>query len=264
MIRLSANLSFLFTERPFLDRFEAAARAGFKAVEYMFPYEFDCEAIRLRLDEYRLQQVLFNLPAGDWTAGERGIACHPGREQEFLAGLRQALLLAKKLGVRHLNCLAGLKPKSFSEDACRKTFIANLRLAAEMAAAEDVQLLIEPINSRIDMPGFWLDTPTKAMALIEEISHGNVFLQYDVYHAHVMGEEVLTGLQAVLPSVRHIQIADHPGRHQPGTGEIPFGALFELLSDRAYQGWVGCEYRPSAESASSFDWAEGFLNRTAT
>lgn len=255
MLKLAANLSFLFTELPFLDRFAAAAAAGFRAVEYMFPYDYDSDEIRRRLDAHQLQQVLFNLPAGDWAAGERGIACHPGSQAEFRAGLATALPLAKKLGVRQLNCLAGLQPASASDAECRRTMLANLAFAADAAAAQGIKLLIEPINSRIDMPGFWLDTPAKAMALIDELSHPNLFLQYDVYHAHVMGEDVLAALTARLPFIAHIQIADCPGRHQPGSGRIPFVALFERLGAGGYPGWVGCEYRPSGETAESLAWA---------
>lgn len=255
MLKLAANLSFLFTELPFLDRFAAAAGAGFAAVEYMFPYDYDADEIRRRLEAHHLQQVLFNLPAGDWAAGERGIACHPGRQAEFRAGLAVALPLAKKLGVRQLNCLAGRQPVSASDAECRRTMLANLAFAADAAADQGIKLLIEPINSRIDMPGFWLDTPAKAMALIGALSHPNLFLQYDVYHAHVMGEDVLASLPARLPFIAHIQIADFPGRHQPGSGRIPFADWFRQLAASDYPGWVGCEYRPLGATAESLAWA---------
>lgn len=255
MLKLAANLSFLFTELPFLDRFAAAADAGFQAVEYMFPYDYDSDEIRLRLATHGLQQVLFNLPAGDWAAGERGIACHPGREAEFRAGLDAALPLAKKLGVGQLNCLAGLQPPSASDAECRRVMLDNLAFAADAATAQGIKLLIEPINSRIDMPGFWLDTPAKAMALIDALSHPNLFLQYDVYHAHVMGEDVLANLPARLPAIAHVQIADFPGRHQPGSGRIPFAELFRRLEVSGYRGWVGCEYRPLGGFAESLAWA---------
>ena len=261
MIQLSANLSFLFTERPFMDRFAAAADAGFKAVEYMFPYEFDADEIRDRLAQHGLQQVLFNLPAGDWSAGERGLACHPGREDEFQRGVLHALTLAKKLNVRHLNCLSGLKPDSASEAECARSLQSNLRWAADRAGELGVNILIEPINSRIDMPGFWLDTPQKAMAMLDALDHPNLFLQYDVYHAHVMGGSVVSELSTLLPRVAHIQIADHPGRHQPGTGDIPYPAVFSLLAEANYTGWVGCEYRPSGHTKDSFVWAASLPGR---
>ena len=262
MLKLAANLSFLFPELPFFDRFTAAADAGFKAVEYMFPYDFDSDEIRRRLDAHHLEQVLFNLPAGDWTAGERGIACLPGREAEFRAGVARALPLAKKLGVRHLNALAGLKPALVSDEACRQTLLANLRYAADATAASGVQLLIEPINSRIDMPGFWLDTPAKAVAMIDALQHSNLRLQYDVYHAHVMGCDVVHEVPRLLPLIGHIQVADHPGRHQPGCGEIPYAALFECLVRHAYKGWIGCEYRPLGSTAASLAWAASHLAPT--
>jgi hydroxypyruvate isomerase len=255
MLKLAANLSFLFTELPFLDRFAAASDAGFRAVEYMFPYDYDSDEIRRRLETNGLQQVLFNLPAGDWAAGERGIACHPGRRAEFRAGVAAALPLAGKLGVRQLNCLAGLQPASASDAECRVVMLDNLSFAAEAAAAQGIKLLIEPINSRIDMPGFWLDTPAKAMALIDDLSHPNLFLQYDVYHAFVMGEDVLASLPARLPFIAHLQIADFPGRHQPGSGVVPFAELFRRLAASDYPGWVGCEYRPLGETAESLAWA---------
>ena len=260
MLKLSANLSFLFTELPFLDRFAAAAGAGFKAVEYMFPYDYDSDEIRRRLDAHHLEQVLFNLPAGDWAAGERGIACLPGREAEFRAGVERALQLAKKLGGRHLNALAGLQPATASDAACRQTMLANLRYAADAAAACGVQVLIEPINSRLDMPGFWLDTPAKAMALIDALQHPNLRLQYDVYHAHVMGDDVLREVPRLLPVIGHFQVADYPGRHQPGSGEIAYPKLFALLTADAYSGWIGGEYRPLGETISSLAWAAKHLD----
>ena len=254
MLKFSANLSFLFTELPFLDRFEAAARAGFKAVEYMFPYAYDSDEICRCLDEHGLQQVLFNLPVDNWEAGERGIACHPGRESEFRAGAVLAVQLAKKMDVRHLNCLAGIKPATLGDDDCREVMLSNLQYAADLAAAEGIKLMIEPINSRIDMPGFWLDTPQKAMVLIKALGHRNLFLQYDVYHAHVMGNSVLTDLSLLQAHIAHIQIADHPGRHQPGSGEIPYAELFQWLQNNAYSSWVGCEYRPLGSTTDSLVW----------
>ena len=263
MPRLAANLSFLFTELPFLDRFAAAAAAGFRAVEYMFPYGEDSDEIRRRLDEHDLQQVLFNLPAGDWAGGERGIACLPGREAEFRRGVQLALPLAKKFGVRRLNALAGTKPRDVADDDCRRVMLGNLRYAADLLGDADIRLLVEPINSRIDMPGFWLDTPAKAVSLLEALGHPNVFLQYDIYHAHVMGEDVLAALPARLPAIAHIQLADSPGRHQPGTGDIPFDDIFRWLDASGYAGWVGCEYRPRAASTDSFGWAAAWLANRA-
>jgi len=259
MIKLAANLSFLFAELPFLDRFEAAAAAGFTAVEFMFPYEFDADQIARRLDQHRLQLALFNLPAGDWAAGERGIACLPGRELEFRDGVARALPLAKKFGVCRLNALAGIPPAGANEVACRQTMVANLRHAATAAAAVGVKILVEPINSRIDMPGFWLDTPRKALAVIDLAGHPNLYLQYDLYHAWVMGDDVLKDIPDLLPRIAHLQLADHPGRHQPGSGELPWPAIFGLLEAAAYTGFIGCEYRPSGRTSDSFEWARQWL-----
>ena len=207
-----------------------------------------------------MQQVLFNLPAGDWASGERGIACHPGREDEFVQGVKVALQLAKKLAVPRLNCLSGLMPKGVSDRQCRGAFLSNLRRAADAAAEVGVELMIEPINSRIDMPGFWLDTPALAMSLIDELRHPNLFLQFDCYHAHVMGSDVPSQLHLLLPRIRHLQIADHPGRHQPGSGEMPYPAIFDALMVSSYTGWVGCEYRPTGEVQNSLSWARRWLD----
>lgn len=263
-MRLSANLSFLFTELPFLDRFAAAAAAGFHGVEYMFPYAYAPEVLRDKLDAAGLGQVLFNLPAGDWEAGERGIACLPGRQEEFRRGLAQAIDYAKKLGCRRLNCLAGIRPAGTSDAACFSVMRANLAEAAEATAAEGIRLLVEPINSRVDMPGFWLDTPEKAMALIEAVGHPNLALQFDVYHAQIMGGDLTRRLLAMLPAVQHVQIADHPGRHEPGTGEIHYPFVLERLEAAGYSGWVGCEYRPSRDTVGSLAWARKWLSPDAT
>lgn len=260
MLKFSANLSFLFPELPFLERFAAAAQAGFRGVEFMFPYEYSAEQLGDLLRQHGLELVLFNLPAGDWAAGERGLAAWPGREDEFRAGVERAGQLAKKLGVRRLNALAGLQPAGVGDAAMAATFVANLRWAADVLAPFGVTLLAEPINSRIDMPGFWFDSPDKARAILDEVVHENFRLQLDVYHLAVMadrpGEELLW-LDELLPAAGHLQIADHPGRQQPGTGRIDFGAVFDLLTRRAYQGWVGCEYRPQGGTIASLRWAEG-------
>jgi hydroxypyruvate isomerase len=258
-MRLSANLSFLFAEFPFLDRFEAAARAGFRGVEFMFPYDFPVEAIAERLDRYDLELVLFNLPAGDWAAGERGIAAIPGREAEFRDGVGRAIDYARRLGVRRVNALAGLVPPGTGDAAMAASLAANLREAAPRLDAEGIRLLVEPINSRIDMPGFWLDTIDRALATIRQVGHPNLGLQFDVYHAAVMGEDPAARLDAVLPAVGHVQIADHPGRHEPGTGRIDCVRVFELLDARGYEGWVGCEYRPVSSATAGLDWARPWL-----
>ena len=268
MLKLSANLSFLFPELPFLERFAAASKAGFQGVEFMFPYEYDADQLLARLQAHDLELVLFNLPAGDWASGERGIAALPGRELEFRAGVERAGQLAKKLGARRLNALAGLHPTDVDGAAMTATLVANLRWAADFLAPLGITLLAEPINSRIDMPRFWLDTSEKAVDLLAQVAHDNFCLQFDVYHMAVMAQQPggeICLLDELLPTVAHIQIADHPGRHQPGTGEIDFGAVFDLLDRRGYAGWIGCEYRPQGETTDSLRWAhqKGLL-RSAT
>lgn len=225
----------------------------------MFPYDFDADEIVRRLDSFGLELVLFNLPAGDWAAGERGIAGHPGREAEFRAGVEQALQLAKKFGTRRLNALAGLWPVGGDNAVVARTLVDNLRFAAALLEPEGIRLLIEPINSRVDMPGFWLDTPEKACEIIRQVAHPNLGLQFDVYHAHVMGGDVLAQIETLLPITGHIQIADAPGRHQPGSGQINFPSLFQRLEAHAYSGWVGCEFRPHCNMAQALEWAAPWL-----
>lgn len=259
MPRFCANLNFLFTEVAFAERFERAARAGFRGVETPFPYAYDAGELARHLREYRLTQVLHNLPAGDWESGERGIACLPGREAEFRAGVEQGIFYAKTLGCVQLNCLSGLAPPDVDETALRSTFQANLRYAAKRLAGEGIRLLIEPINSRIDMPGFWLDTPRKALALMAEIVEPNLWLQYDIYHAQIMEGDLARSIEAHLARIAHFQLADNPGRHEPGTGEINYPHLFALLDRVGYRGWIGCEYKPLATGDSSLAWARRWL-----
>jgi hydroxypyruvate isomerase len=261
MPRFCANLGFLFTEVDFEQRFERASRAGFRGVEYMSPYEHPVATLQAYLAASGLTQVLFNLPAGDWAAGERGIACLPGREVEFRAGVAQAIDYAKALGCKQLNCLAGLAPAGVSEAQIRQTFAANLRYAAKALAAHDIRLLIEPINSRVDMPGFWLDTPAKALVLMDELAEPNLWLQYDIYHAQIMEGDLARTITANLAQIAHFQLADNPGRHEPGTGEINYPFLFDLLDRSGYTGWVGCEYRPLAGSEAGLLWAKNYLGR---
>jgi len=252
MLKFAANLSFLFADAPFLDRFARAAAAGFKGVEYMFPYAYAKEDLAERLQAHGLEQVLFNLPAGDWEAGERGIACHPGRVAEFRAGVAQALEYADALGCRRLNCLAGLAPAGVPEAELRATFIANLRWADSCLAPRGIQLLAEPINSRVDMPGFWLDRPAKGLAVLAEAGVGR--LQYDLYHAQIMEGDLARFLETHLERIGHLQIADNPGRHEPGSGEIHYPYLFRRLEALGYTGWVGCEYKPQGSTEAGLGW----------
>jgi hydroxypyruvate isomerase len=253
MPRFAANLSFLFTERPFFERFAAARDAGFAAVEFHFPYEFDRAALAEVVLTSGLEVVLFNLPAGDWAAGERGIACHPRRIAEFQDGVGQAIDYARLLGCARLNCLAGIAPGDIGHERARETLVENLRFAAAVTARAGIQLLLEPLNTR-DNPGFFVATPRSALALIEAVGSDNLRLQYDIYHAQVMEGDLARNLQEHLPRIGHIQLADNPGRHEPGTGEINFSFLLRHLDRIGYPGWVGCEYQPSGRSEDSFGW----------
>jgi len=259
-LKLSANLSFLFTEFDFGERFERAARAGFSGVEYMFPYACDRDELCALLRENGLLQVLHNLPAGDWAAGERGIACLPGREAEFRESVALGIDFARTLGCRQLNCLAGIAPAGIADEELHATLTGNLRYAAERLARHDIRLLIEPINSRVDIPGFWLDTPAKGLALIAELAIPNLWLQYDIYHAQVMAGDLARTIETHIDRIAHIQLADNPGRNEPGSGEINYPFLFDLLGRLGYDGWLGCEYRPAlANTESSLGWAREWL-----
>jgi hydroxypyruvate isomerase len=261
MPQFAANLTMLFTERPFLDRFEAAARAGFQAVEFLFPYAFDAGEIRQRLDAHGLKLVLHNLPAGDWDAGERGIACHPERVAEFRAGVERAISYAKVLGVPQLNCLAGKAPAGVSEAMLRQTLVANLRYAAAELKREGLRLLIEPINT-FDLPGFYLNRTDQALALLDEVGADNAFVQYDLYHAQRMEGELAATLQKNLARIAHVQLADNPGRNEPGTGEINYAFLFGHLDRIGYTGWVGCEYKPASSTEAGLGWRQQLVQST--
>lgn len=255
MPKFSANLSMLFTEHAFLDRFEPAAKAGFKAVEFLFPYAFSAADIKARLDSHGLQLVLHNLPAGDWEAGERGIACHPDRVEEFRSGVVKAITYAKALGVGQLNCLAGKAPAGAGDTALRQTFVANLRHAAAELKKAGLNLLIEPINT-FDIPGFYLNRTAQALDILDEVGADNAFVQYDIYHAQRMEGELAGTLQTCLPRIGHIQLADNPGRHEPGTGEINYAFLFAQLDRLGYGGWIGCEYKPAGTTEAGLGWRQ--------
>lgn len=253
MPRFSANLSMLFCEHPFLDRFEHAAKAGFRAVEFQFPCAFPVSDIQSRLKAHGLDAVLYNLPAGDWQTGERGIACHPARADEFKAGVRQGIQYAKVLGVQQLNCLVGQAPSGVAEQEVRRTLLDNLRYAARALQENGLKLLIEPINT-FDVPGFFINRTKQASDLLDELDATNAYIQYDAYHAQRMEGELAATLQTFLPRIAHIQVADNPGRHEPGSGEINYAYLFTLLDRLGYDGWVGCEYHPATDTASGLSW----------
>ena len=255
MPKFAANLSMLFTEHPFLDRFERAANAGFTAVEFLFPYAFATADIQARLTRYGLELVLHNLPAGDWDAGERGIACLPDRVNEFREGVARAIEIGTVLGVPQLNCLAGKAPVGVAFKSLHETFIDNLRFAAAELSKAKLKLLIEPINT-FDIPGFFLNRTTQALGILDEVGADNLFVQYDIYHAQRMEGELAATLQKHLARIGHVQIADNPGRNEPGTGEINHGFLFAHLDRIGYSGWVGCEYKPATATEAGLGWRQ--------
>lgn len=253
MPRLAANISMLFGELPFLDRFAAAAQAGFEAVELQFPYEFRPADLRARLDDNGLALVLHNLPPGDWSRGERGIGCHPDRVAEFRAGVERAIDYAAALGCRQVNCLAGIASAGVPDGRLRETLVENLRFAAERTTSAGIRLLIEPINVH-DIPGFYLNRSRQALELIAEVGSDNLYLQYDIYHMQRMEGELAATIKASLPKIAHIQLADNPGRNEPGTGEINYRFLFGWLDAIGYPGWIGCEYRPRTTTGDGLGW----------
>ncbi|MCJ2376039.1 hydroxypyruvate isomerase [Vibrio sp. ZSDZ34] len=253
MPKFAANLSMLFNELPFMQRFDAAASAGFKGVEYLFPYAFNAEEIKHKLKSNNLTQVLFNLPAGDWEAGDRGIAVDPSRIEEFQRGVDAAIEYAQALQCTQLNCLAGIVPCSVTEEDARATFVANLRYAAQRLGEHGITLLIEAINTR-DIPGFFLNTTEQAISIIAEVDSDNVLVQYDIYHMQIMEGDLVTTLQSNLEQIRHVQLADTPGRHEPGTGEINYPYVLKQLDEMGYQGWVGCEYKPKTNTQEGLIW----------
>ena len=258
MPRLAANLSYLFTEAALLDRFEAAAKAGFRGVEYQFPYAEDSQALAGRLREHGLDMVLMNLPPGDLQAGDAGIACDPKRMQEFRHGVEEGIDFAQTLGCPQLNCLAGIAPPGLAPGRLFDTLVENLGFAAERFANAGLRLLIEPINTR-DRPGFYLSRSTQAMEIIDAVGADNLFLQFDVYHTQIMQGDIVRNFQAHRERIRHVQIADNPGRHEPGTGELNFPFILAALDGMGYEGWVSCEYAPSTSTEESLGWARGYL-----
>lgn len=258
MPKFAANLSLMFTELDFLDRFAAARAHGFDAVEFLFPYAWPAQQIAARLRQEGLQLVLHNLPAGDWAAGERGMACDPSRSAEFRAGVDQAIAYASALGVGQLHCLAGLHPPAVSAMAAHASYVANLRYAAGRLRDHGMDLLIEPINT-FDMPGYFLHGSAQAADIIAECGADNLFMQYDIYHMQRMEGELANTIRANLHLIRHMQLADVPGRHEPGTGEINYRHLFALIDELGYEGWIGCEYHPAGDTAAGLGWRSALV-----
>ncbi|HJV87466.1 MAG TPA: 2-oxo-tetronate isomerase [Noviherbaspirillum sp.] len=253
MPQFAANLTMMFNEVPFLQRFQAAAQAGFKAVEFLFPYEHAPEEIAAQLKENHLENVLFNMPPGDWAKGERGIASLPGREAEFREGVATAIRYAKALGTPRLHAMAGLLPQGADPAQHRATFIANLRYACAEAAKHDITVLIEPINTR-DIPGYFLNTQADAHAIREEVGAPNLKVQMDFYHVQIVEGDIAMKVRRYLPHIGHIQIAGVPERNEPDTGEVNYGYLFRLLDELGYDGWLGCEYRPAKGTVEGLGW----------
>ncbi len=258
MTKLAANLTMLYNEVPFLERFERAARDGFTAVEFLFPYAWPAEELRRRLDGNGLQLVLHNLPAGNWDAGERGIACHPDRVAEFREGVATAIAYAKTLGVGQLNCLVGKAPAGVADAELRQTLVANLRYAAAELKKAGLKLLVEPINT-FDIPGFYLHGSAQTLAVLDEVGFDNAYLQYDIYHMQRMEGELAATMQKHLARIAHIQLADNPGRNEPGTGEINYAFLFAFLGRIGYTGWIGCEYKPAASTEAGLGWRQQLI-----
>lgn len=263
MPRFAANLSMLFTELPFMQRFAAARAAGFDAVEYLFPYAYPQEELAAKLQSHGLQQVLHNLPAGNWDAGERGIACIPGREEEFRAGVAQAITYATALHCPQVNCLAGKLPEGVSPGQAHGTLVANLRYAAAALKDAGIRLLLEPINP-FDIPGFFVTRTDQALAIMDAAGSDNLYLQYDIYHAQRTEGELAATIERHLPRIAHIQLADNPGRHEPGTGEINWPWLLARIDTLGWRGHVGCEYRPRTSTADGLSWLNAFTTHKET
>ena len=259
MLRLAANLSTLFTDRPLAERFAAAAEAGFRAVEIQFPYALSPAEIRDRLRAHDLQLVLFNAPPGDTARGERGIAALPGREADFAASIDTVRAYASATGCRRIHVMAGMLRPDATRAAQLACFARNLAAAAARVASDGIDLLLEPINSRVDVPGYVLDSTDDAVDIIRVSGAANLGLQFDFYHQQIQTGDLARRFDTLLPLIRHLQIADNPGRHEPGTGEINYAWLLQHVADSAYGGWVGCEYLPTANGAESLRWAREWL-----
>jgi hydroxypyruvate isomerase len=253
MPKFAANLSMMFNEVPFLDRFAAARAAGFEAVEFLFPYEHPAAEIAKRLSDNGLANVLFNAPPGDWAAGERGTASLPDRRAEFRDGIKRALEYSEALGCPRLHVMAGMVPEGVARDTLLACYAANLDFAAEEGAKLGVKPIIEPINHR-DMPGFFLNTTTQARHVIEALGPGRIGLQFDLYHCQITEGDVTRRAQELLPFITHMQVADTPGRNEPGTGEVKWDFVFEAIDAMGYRGWIGCEYRPKGETLAGLGW----------
>lgn len=258
MPKFSANISMLFGEVEFPERFAAAARAGFKAVEIQFPYGWSRRQLAELAQQAGVGVVLINIPAGDSKKGDRGIACLPARVAEFREGVAKAIEYGKALGCRQMNCLAGVAPRDADGATLRETYVSNLRHAAGELARHGMTLLVEPISTHA-VPDFYLNRSAEAFALVAEVGADNLKVQYDLYHMHNMGDDLAATIAANLGRIGHLQFADAPGRHEPGTGEIDFRTLFEVIDRLGYRGWIGAEYAPTGKTEESLAWAKNYL-----
>jgi hydroxypyruvate isomerase len=262
MPRFAANLTMMYNEHTFLDRFAAAAKDGFEAVEYLFPYDFRADEIKQRLDANHLTQALFNAPPGDWAGGERGMASLPGREDEFRRGIDTALDYARVLGNRKLHVMAGLLGADQSRTQHRDTYLKNLAYAAQAAQADNITVVIEPINTR-DMPGYFLNRQDDAHAICAEVGAPNLKVQFDCYHCQIVEGDLAMKLMRDMPGIGHIQVAGVPERHEPDTGELNYPYLLELIDSLGYDGYIGCEYWPRAGTSAGLGWLKPYLKNAS-
>jgi hydroxypyruvate isomerase len=259
MPKIAANLTMLFTELPFPERFRAAARCGFTAVEHLFPYQHDMADLKAWLDENGLEQVLINMPAGDWQNGERGLCCLPGREAEFEAGIGQAIEYAKHLDCPRVHVVAGRVPADAKSRApYEDTYRRNLAWAADRLAEHGLMALVESINGKYDVPGFFVQTTSAVRAILAELGRPNLKLQFDAYHVQIMQGDLVHNFRADLRDIGHIQIGNPPDRHEPDVGEINYPYFFQAIDDSGYDGWVACEYKPKGDTAAGLGWARPY------
>ena len=258
MAKFAANLTMLFTEVPFLERFERAHNAGFKAVEYLFPYAFDADLLAEKLQQYGFEQALFNMPPGDWDAGERGFAAIPGRKLEFQESVKTALIYAKALKCKKVHAMSGLVDPSFTREQHTNTFISNIRFAADAFAEHGIELMIEPLNTR-DVPNYFIAHQRQAAELIRQVERSNVKLQLDLYHAQIMDGDLTHLIHDLADITGHIQIASIPTRNEPSEGEVNYPYLFKVLDESGYDGWIGCEYNPKNKTEEGLGWVKPYL-----
>ncbi|OTA15045.1 hydroxypyruvate isomerase [Xenorhabdus vietnamensis] len=253
MAKFAANLSMMFNDAPFTERFARAAQAGFKGVEYLFPYDESVKELAALLRKYQLTQVLFNMPAGDWRSGDRGMACLPGCEKVFAEGVYKALEYALTLDCKQVHAMAGKLDGQFTKKQQRECYITNIQYAADVMVEHDISVLIEPINTQ-DIPDYFLTTQNQAEELLKVIDRKNVFIQLDLYHCQIMGGNLLRTIERLWGKFSHIQIASVPERHEPDSGEVNYFWLFRKLDEMGYQGWLGCEYHPVGHTEEGLGW----------